>query len=177
VRVANIDISGVIDGHSHGCVQQRISRRTAVAAISLLTVAGRCGDDAGQVHFADDVVIRIGQIKVAGRVEGQSSGLIEPDAVGLHAAVLGLRMGLAQPGERRPLRRILRLGACCPKRDHEPCRSKQRNIAQRARQSGDLHRSLRFHCSLCRFHSFSYPFHRTRPRSAGLQRISTATAS
>ena len=161
MRVADVDVACAVHGNAHGRVQQRRRRQAAIAAKSLLAAASHRADDPGQVDFANDVVVGVGNVQVARRVEGQSAGLIESDVGRLHAGrCVGMDIGAraAHLRQSRLLRRVLRIRARCPNRGDKPCnRGKHSQDAQRPLWLGGFDR---IHRSLGHFHSFPDSLHR-----------------
>jgi len=72
VGIRYIDISGCVDSDTLGRVELCTGGRSAIAASSLVAIAGDGRKDAGQIHFPNNIVLGIGDEQVSSRIEGQT---------------------------------------------------------------------------------------------------------
>ena len=77
-RVGNVTVSGDVERDRVGPVELRVGLRSVIARVSRGAISGVIHDRAGiNIHSADAVVPRVGDVKVPPHIDGDSQGLIE----------------------------------------------------------------------------------------------------
>ena len=96
-------------GAGRAAVAGRVARRNGLAGVGRRLgrrgVAGQGRDDPGRVDLADQVVVAVGDVEVAGRVDGHALGRVEL-GVGRPAAVTAVLLGLGGAGHDRDRHRV-----------------------------------------------------------------------
>jgi hypothetical protein len=71
-EIGDIEVAGCVQRQAVGRIELSQIRRTAVAEVAGMSVAGEGGDDAGRGDFADAVIVGVGQVEVALAVDGDA---------------------------------------------------------------------------------------------------------
>ena len=74
VPVRDEEIPARIDSQSLYVGELRVSRVAPITGISIAAVAGVSGNDSSRTDFANDGIVLVADIEVAGGVEGQAEG-------------------------------------------------------------------------------------------------------
>src|ERR1019366_1408410 len=101
-RVGDIEVAGGVHGDPHGAAQLGAGGRAVVAAETLRPISRRGGDHPVR-DLADAVVDRVGDVQVAGRVDGDPGGKVQLGAGG-RAVVAQTRRAPARHGGDHPAR-------------------------------------------------------------------------
>ncbi len=91
--VGNQQVAGSIEGEAKGQIEQRVDRVGTVTAVSrhLRCACNRRDDVGGGVHAADNLVLRVGEVEVAGTIQNKARGGCNACGSG-RAAVAGISL-------------------------------------------------------------------------------------
>src|SRR5581483_11973860 len=76
-RIGDVEVIGRIDRDALRGVEHGENGGAIIAAVSLASVAGDGADGAAGSHFPDDVIAEIGDVQIAGGIDGEADGSVQ----------------------------------------------------------------------------------------------------